>query len=120
MAGAPIEGGIYSCALKPVEQAVADGTYARWMPNAREIAMLKQIFPEGVCDYTQAGPGSTRSPGARRAATRSNHTVVSAARQVRTRDLVGNADVATTMIYTHVLKVGGGAVCSPMDSKNQG
>jgi len=49
VAGAPIEGGIYRCALKPVDQALADGTYAPWMPNAAEIARLKQIFPSGVC-----------------------------------------------------------------------
>jgi hypothetical protein len=52
-AGAPIEGGIYRCALKPVEQAVADGTYAPWTPNAADIARLKTIHPQGVCDYTR-------------------------------------------------------------------
>ena len=53
VAGAPIEGGIYKCALKSVDQALADGTYAPWMPNAAEIAQLKQIFPSGVCDYSK-------------------------------------------------------------------
>lgn len=32
------------------------------------------------------------------------------------QDLLGHADVATTMIHTHVLNVGGGAVRSPVDA----
>jgi len=32
------------------------------------------------------------------------------------QDLLGHAEVATTMIYTHVLKMGGGAVRGPLDA----
>jgi hypothetical protein len=53
VAGAPIEGGIYDCARKPVATAVADGTYGPWTPSTAEIAQLQQIFPEGVCDYSK-------------------------------------------------------------------
>jgi len=53
VAGAPIEGSIYRCALKPVAQAIADGSYGNWVPNAAQREQLKLIFPQGVCDYSQ-------------------------------------------------------------------
>jgi hypothetical protein len=53
VAGAPLEGGIYSCARKSVEAAVGDGTYAPWVPDASAIATLKKTFPSGVCDYSR-------------------------------------------------------------------
>lgn len=53
VAGAPIEGGIYRCALKPLDQALADGTYGNSAPSAQQVEQLRRIFPEGVCDYTQ-------------------------------------------------------------------
>ncbi len=53
VAGAPIEGSIYRCALKSVAQAVADGTYGSWTPDVAQLAQLNLIFPAGVCDYSQ-------------------------------------------------------------------
>jgi hypothetical protein len=53
VAGAPLEGGIYKCALKSVDQALADGAYLPWTPSSAELATLREVFPEGVCDYSQ-------------------------------------------------------------------
>ena len=57
VAGGPIEGGVFKCALQPVERAVARGLYGEWQPSEAEVARLKQIFPTGVCDYTQPDVG---------------------------------------------------------------
>ena len=53
VAGGPIEGGVFQCALQPVEAALAKGLYGSWAPTAAEVARLKQIFPSGVCDYSK-------------------------------------------------------------------
>lgn len=57
-AGAPITGDVFKCALKPVERALQDGTYGDWQPDAGQRQRLEEIFPQGVCDYSQPGPGS--------------------------------------------------------------
>jgi Tannase-like family of unknown function (DUF6351) len=57
VAGAPFEGGIYKCALKSVDTALHDGTYEPWTPDAASVVMLKQIFPQGVCDYSMPDQG---------------------------------------------------------------
>lgn len=66
VAGAPIQGGIYRCALKTVDEAVADGTYGSWTPSAAELAQLRQIFPSGVCDYSRPDQAAPPAPAAQR------------------------------------------------------
>ena len=53
VAGGPIEGGVFKCALQPVADAVAGGLYGSWVPSAVELARLNAIFPTGVCDYSR-------------------------------------------------------------------
>jgi hypothetical protein len=60
VAGSPIEGSIFKCSLKPVDVALADGTYGTWAPDSAQSAQLRQIFPEGVCDYSQPDQGRPR------------------------------------------------------------
>ena len=57
VAGGPIEGSIFKCALKPVSTAVNDGTYGSWNPTGAQLEELNAIFPQGVCDYSQADQG---------------------------------------------------------------
>jgi hypothetical protein len=56
-AGGPIEGGIFKCGTKSVATAIADGDYGSWVPSPAEQARLEQIFPEGVCDWSQEDVG---------------------------------------------------------------
>ncbi len=51
VAGAPITGDIFQCALQSVDEAIDKGLYGDWLPSADELLMLNDIFPEGVCDY---------------------------------------------------------------------
>ncbi len=57
VAGSPIEGSIFKCALKAVDVALSDGTYGQWQPDDSQIARLNEIFPQGVCDYSQPDQG---------------------------------------------------------------
>ena len=51
VAGAPFTGDVFQCRLQPVEEAAAGGVYGWWTPTPEALARLKEIFPEGVCDY---------------------------------------------------------------------
>ena len=57
MAGGPIEGGILRCFLQRVDAAVAHGLYRPRTPTPGQVARLRQIFPNGVCDYTRGDAG---------------------------------------------------------------
>lgn len=60
VAGGPYEGGIWKCALQPVEAAIAKGLYGSWRPSPAERARLKQVFPDGVCDFRKGDQGKPR------------------------------------------------------------
>lgn len=57
VAGGPIEGSIFKCALKPVATALTDNTYGTVTFTEPEITRLNEIFPDGVCDYSQPDQG---------------------------------------------------------------
>lgn len=57
VAGAPIEGGVWKCALQPVEKAARSGLYGSWRPNRAQVERLMQVFPSGVCDYRRPDVG---------------------------------------------------------------
>jgi hypothetical protein len=57
VAGGPLRGGVYKCALQSVDAAIAKGLYGSWTPTPADVARLKEIFPTGVCDYTKPDVG---------------------------------------------------------------
>jgi Tannase-like family of unknown function (DUF6351) len=57
VAGGPIEGGVLACERQPVERAAARGLYAPWVPSTSDVARLKEVFPDGVGDYTKGDAG---------------------------------------------------------------
>jgi hypothetical protein len=57
IAGNGIEGGVFKCALQPVDDAIADGIYGQWEPTAEQRASLHAIFPDGVCDFSKPDQG---------------------------------------------------------------
>jgi Tannase-like family of unknown function (DUF6351) len=57
VAGGPLRGGVYKCALQSVQRAVARGVYGSWQPSAAERQRLEEIFPTGVCDYSRGDAG---------------------------------------------------------------
>ncbi|WP_425342678.1 DUF6351 family protein [Piscinibacter koreensis] len=61
MAGAPLEGGIFKCALKTLDTALTDGTYGSRTFSDAEKGRLRTIFATGVCDYGKPDMGK---PGA--------------------------------------------------------
>jgi len=57
-AGAPPADDVFKCALKPVD--MADYKIA---PTTERLAQLKQVFPDGVCDYNKPGVEQARLAG---------------------------------------------------------
>jgi hypothetical protein len=61
VAGGPIEGGIFKCGLQSVDDAISAGVYGAWSPSPAERTRLMQIFPAGVCDWSQPDQGRPTS-----------------------------------------------------------
>lgn len=53
VAGGPITGDVFKCALQPVAAAIERGLYGDWTVTPAQQTRLEEIFPTGVCDYAQ-------------------------------------------------------------------
>jgi hypothetical protein len=57
VAGGNIKGDVFKCHLQSVDEAIDAGVYDGISLTEQNVARLKQIFPDGVCDYTQGDMG---------------------------------------------------------------
>jgi hypothetical protein len=57
VAGGPFRGGVFKCQLQPLADAIGAGAYGAWEPTAAERARLEQIFPSGVCNFSEPDSG---------------------------------------------------------------
>ena len=85
--------------MAPLACSVCAGPFEERLQRA----LKKAVAQTGICK-----PGSVHSFA--------THLFQSGTDIRTVQELLGHADVATTMSYTHVLKVGGGGVRSPFDS----
>ena len=60
-AGGPFRGGVFKCQLQSIGEAIASGLYGSWTPTPGEQARLQQVFPAGVCDFSQPDLGRPTS-----------------------------------------------------------
>ena len=58
VAGEPLENNVIKCQLRPVNPAEYKVSF-----TTTEVAQLKAIFPQGVCDYTVPGVGQRPTEG---------------------------------------------------------
>lgn len=57
VAGGDIKGDIFKCHLQSVEKAIQKGVYDPIVIDGATKARLKEIFPDGVCDYAKGDVG---------------------------------------------------------------
>ena len=53
VAGGPITGDIFKCQLQSIDDAIQQGVYGAIELSSDDKAQLVEIFPQGVCDYSQ-------------------------------------------------------------------